>query len=211
MRLTVLGFRQLSNSGVSDVCQPELDGLADRTGELARIAVVHREGLTWVSQAQGARYGLRYDGNLGRGVTLPATATGKAWLATLSDEAAIATVLRSGFGDPAALGRNALRDVAGLLEALARARRDGYATAVEEGEPGMAAVAAAIPGQRAGDAHVGTVSVAGPTVRMNRATLREIAPDVVGVARRLADLWPIRRLQATTTAPGSDRSARVSA
>ncbi|NQW11680.1 MAG: IclR family transcriptional regulator [Alphaproteobacteria bacterium] len=195
MRLAVIGFRLLANSGVNDVCQPELDSLAERTGELARIAMVDGDGLTWVAQAQGARYGLRYDGNFGKQVTVSATATGKAWLATLSDEEAIRIVLTAGFGDPAELGPRAVSDVAGLIEALSRTRKQGYGTAYEEGEPGMAAVAAAIPGVKANMSSVGTVSVAGPAARVTRRRLHDIAPDVVEVARRLSELWPVRQLQ----------------
>src|SRR5690606_4965083 len=33
MRLMILGFRHLSNVGLADVCQPELDYLAECTGE----------------------------------------------------------------------------------------------------------------------------------------------------------------------------------
>ena len=211
MRLAVIGFRLLANSGVNDVCQPELDGLADRTGELARIAMVDGDGLTWVAQAQGARYGLRYDGNLGKQVTLSATATGKAWLATLTDEQAIRIVVTRGFGDPDELGPRAIRDIAALTETLARTRKQGYGVAYEEGEPGMAAVAAAIPGAKPGAAHVGTVSVAGPTARLTRKLLHDIAPDVAAVARRLSELWPIRQLQPAAQLYRPDDGMRASA
>ena len=111
MRLMILGFRHLSNTGLADVCQPELDDLAERTGELARIAIVEADSLTWVAQAQGARYGLRYDGNLGRRVTVPATATGKCWLATFSDEEAVRIVVENGWGDPMETGPKAIRGI----------------------------------------------------------------------------------------------------
>jgi DNA-binding IclR family transcriptional regulator len=211
MRLMILGFRHLSNTGLADACQPELDDLAERTGELARIAMVEEESLTWVAQAQGSRYGLRYDGNLGRRVTLPATATGKAWLATFSDEEALRIVVRNGWGDPMETGPKAIREIEPLLAAIEATRKRGYGIAYEEGEPGMAAVAAAIPGSKPGEPAVGTVSIAGPTVRLNRKSLHEIAPSILTSARRLSELWPVRRFSPTARVPADGPAMRATA
>lgn len=209
MRLMILGFRHLSNTGLADVCQPELDDLAECTGELARIAMVEEESLTWVAQAQGARYGLRYDGNLGRRVTVPATATGKAWLATFSDEEALRIVIKNGWGDPLETGPKAIREIEPLLAALERTRKCGYGIAYEEGEPGMAAVAAAIPGAKPGTPAIGTVSIAGPTVRLSRKSLHELAPTILASAKRLSDLWPIRRFNPSARTPADSPALKA--
>ncbi|MEJ8570008.1 IclR family transcriptional regulator [Microbaculum marinum] len=211
MRLSVLGFRFLSKTGLTDICQPELDELAARTGELARIAMVDGDTMTWVAQAQGARYGLRYDGNLGRHVVQPATASGKARLATMSDDRAVGIVASLGFGDRAELGQNAISSMAELLKELETTRKRGYGIAYEEGEPGIAAVAAAIPASNPAEDCVGTVSVAGPITRQTRQRLDEIAPDVVNVAKRLSELWPIRRYQPLAPNPDSFHNVRKSA
>lgn len=211
MRLMILGFRHLSNTGLTDVCQPTLDRLAEETGELARIAMVEGGSLTWVAQAQGARYGLRYDGNLGRRVVLPATATGKSWLATFSDEEAIKLVIENGWGDPMETGPKAIREVEPLLSALETTRKRGYGIAYEEGEPGMAAVAASIPGARPGEAAVGTVSIAGPTVRLSRKQLHEIAPKVLAAAKSLSELWPVRRHNPLARVPGDGHQLKATA
>lgn len=211
MRLTVLGFRYLAKTGLTDICQPELDDLAAQTGELVRIAMVDHDTLTWVAQAQGARYGLRYDGNIGRRVILPATATGKAWLSTMSDERAVEIVLKNGFGEGETLGPNAIKTMSAFLHELGETRQRGYGLAWEEGEPGIAAVAAPIMGAGPDGACVGTLSVAGPTVRQSRETLAAIAPEVLRVARRLGELWPVRRHQPTAMVPGSFEDIRRSA
>lgn len=203
MRMTVLGFRYLSQTGLTDICQPELDDLARRTGELARVAMADGDTMTWVAQAQGARYGLRYDGNLGRHVVLPATAVGKVWLSTLTDEEAAAIVLAQGFGDPREVGPRAVTSIADLLEQLAITRERGYGFAWEEGEPGMAAVAAVIPARTRDGRCVGTVSVAGPTVRQTKESVHALADDVKAVAARLAELWPIRLSQPEAPVPKS--------
>jgi IclR family transcriptional regulator, acetate operon repressor len=211
MRLFVLGFRYLSKTGLTDICQPELDDLAARTGELARLAMVDGETMTWVAQAQGARYGLRYDGNLGRRVVLSATATGKAWLSTMPEDRAVGIVAKQGFGNRDEIGPNAISSMAELIRELDRTRRRGYGQAFEEGEPGIAAVAAAIPGSKPADSCVGTVSVAGPITRQTHKRLKEIAPDIIRTARRISELWPIRLYQPLAPNPDSFDDIRKSA
>jgi DNA-binding IclR family transcriptional regulator len=57
-RFATLGLKHLANSGVVDVSQSVLNRLADRSGELVRLAVVDYPRLVWVAKAQGARSGL---------------------------------------------------------------------------------------------------------------------------------------------------------
>ena len=198
LRLVVLGFRHLTNTGLTDVCQPELDKLANITGELVRLTVVDGDNLIWTAQAQGARHGLRYDGNYGRPVNLTSTATGKCWLSTL-DQARIEQIITDqGFGDPAEVGPQALRDLDDVLAEINATRQAGYGIAYEEGEPGMCAIAAAIAGSTPDAPCVGTISVAAPTVRTPRDKLQQWAPEVMGLAKRLSELWPIRDFQSST-------------
>jgi DNA-binding IclR family transcriptional regulator len=75
----------------------------------------------------------------------------------------------------------------------------------------MAAVAAAIPGSKPGEPAVGTVSIAGPTVRLNRKSLHEIAPSILTSARRLSELWPVRRFSPTARVPADGPAMRATA
>jgi DNA-binding IclR family transcriptional regulator len=209
LRLLVIAFGYLSRTGLNEVCQLELNRLAEMTGELVRIAVVDNETLTWVAEAQGARTGLRYDGNFGARPCLWATANGKCWLATMPDADAIRIVRDQGFDNPFGLGPYALRSIPALIEELERTRERGYAIAVEEAEAGMAGVAVAIPGTRAGTPAVGTVSIAGPTVRITRDRLHEFALELTNVAKRLSELWPIRQYQSRHVAPTSQEREKV--
>lgn len=195
LRLVVLGFRHLTNTGLTDVCQPELDRMAEETGELVRLTVVDGDSLIWAAQAQGAKHGLRYDGNYGRAVNLTATATGKCWLATLDDKRIAQIIKDQGFGDPEEVGPKALRDDDLVFDEINLTRKAGYGIAYEEGEPGMCALAAAIPGTAPDAPYVGTVSVAAPTVRTPVEKLHSWAPGVVDLANRLSELWPIRAFQ----------------
>ena len=199
LKLPALGFRYLAGTGWPDLAQPTLDALASRTGELARLALVERDTLIWVAKAQGASTGLRYDADAGRGVILHATATGKAWLATLPEERALALVAREGRLGSRGLGPRAASTVAALRRELRATRRRGWGEAVEEGEPGVAAIAAVVrPRRDPGAAACATVSIAGPLARMDAARRAELARMAQASALEIADLWPLRHAGART-------------
>ena len=195
LRLVALGFQHLTNTGLTDICQPELDKMAELTDELVRLTVVDGDNLIWAAEAQGAKRGLRYDGNYGRPVNLTATATGKSWLATLDNNRILQIVKTRGFGDPDEVGSQALRDLDLVMEEITKTRLRGFGIAYEEGEPGMCAVAAAIPGTTKEAPYVGTISVAAPTVRTPLEKLESWAPVVLEVSLRISKLWPIRAFQ----------------
>jgi IclR family transcriptional regulator, acetate operon repressor len=196
MRLPVLGQRFLIGTGIPDICQPVLDRLARESGELVRLAIVSGDGLTWVSQAQGARTGLIYQPQMTGRVNLPVTATGKAWLATLPRGEAVKIILKAGFGNPEHLGPNAVRSVDAMIGQIALSQERGYGLVIEEAEVGIVGVAAAIrPG--GGDA-VGTISIAGPVFRINDNRIPELARLVQAAATDLATVWPLRPLHEPT-------------
>ena len=193
LRVALLGFRYLDARRLPDVTQQALDRLARESGEYCRISVVEGEGLVWVARAQGATQGLRYDPPMGRDVVLHATATGKSWLATLPEEQALRIVYVRGFDTPPGFGERVIRNVDELRRQLAETRRRGYALAVDEGEPGIVAVAQTFRAFEAADAPVsGTISVAGPRVRMSDARVATIAPLLARAAREITQLWPLR-------------------
>jgi DNA-binding IclR family transcriptional regulator len=204
-KVALLGFRYLDARRLPDVAQAALDRLAAAAGEYCRMAVVAGEELIWVARAQGATQGLRYDPPMGRDVVLHATATGKAWLATLPEETALRIVCARGFATPTGLGARAVKTVDEMRQHLAATRALGYASAIEEGEPGTVAMAAAFRTYDSVDAPVaGTVSIAGPLVRLTDARVAELAPLLLATAREISALWPLRQRQSIardTTAP----------
>ena len=193
MRLAILGQQFYVATGIPDICQPLLDRLAHECGEFARLAVVDGHSLVWVAHAQGASGGLMYQPSLtSNTVPLFATASGKAWLATLPTEEAMRIVMRNGGLKVAdRYGPNVIRSVESLLRELKATARRGYGVALSEAEFGVSAVAAAIRAEEGGPG-LGTVSIAGPSARVTEKRLHELAPRVLASAAEFSSLWPLR-------------------
>src|SRR5438477_4013370 len=204
MRLAILGQQFYVATGIPDICQPPLDRLARQCREFARLAVVDGYSLVWVAHAQGASGGLMYQPSLTTNtVPLFATASGKAWLATLPTERAMQIVMKKGgLKDADKYGPNVVRSVEALLRELKATARRGYGLALSEAEFGVTAIAAAIRSGGEGPA-LGTVSIAGPGARMTEKRVQELAPLVLHSAADLSSLWPLRRAGAN----GHHRSA----
>lgn len=185
VKLVSLALAYLSASGMNDIVQPLLDRLAASTGELVRLAVVQGEQLVWVGKAQGARTGLRYDPDAGQQVYLPAAANGLAWLACVSEERAMQLIARQGLERAKEMGPAAPHSLQALMAQIRQTRERGYGMVVDAYEKGTSAVAAAIlrPGSRE---PIGTVSIAGPSVRLTQERLQALAPQVLACAQELA-------------------------
>ena len=189
-----LGLRYLSRFTFMDICRPVMEALALQTRELVRLAVVDKTSLVWIAKTQGSRSSLRIDPLEGRNAILHVTAAGKAWLASLPNEQIkkLVRLKRSGTARAAEpYGPRAIQSTDALIEDLEWCRRRGYAVTYDEAELGVAAVGAAIRnGSAATAAAVGTVSVAGPSSRLKRKDLEQMAEPVMEAARRLSEVWP---------------------
>ena len=199
MRLAVLGQQFYVATGIPDICQPVLDRLAQESREFVRLAVVDGHSLVWVAHAQGASGGLMYQPMLTTNtVPLYATASGKAWLATLTADEAVAKVMHNGgFKHADAYGPNVIRSMDGMLREIKVTTKRGFGIAVNEAEFGVSAVAASVRAGETGPA-LGTVSIAGPSARMSEKRMQELARLVLRGAAELSDLWPLRFRGATS-------------
>ncbi len=196
LKLSQLAFRNLDLRGLPDAGQIVLDALAHKTREYCRLAVVEDENLVWIARAQGATAGLRYDPPMGTEIVLHATATGKAWLASLPETEALRIVCARGFQAGGRTGPNALSDVDALRAHLTETRKRGVALAIEEGEIGTVAMAIVFRAGPAPDAAIaGTLSVAGPLPRMSEDRRDPIAQALREAAQEMAAIWPLRRRQ----------------
>lgn len=191
-KLVALGFQYLAGSG-ADIVQPILDGLAESSGELVRLGVIDGERLTWIAKSQGARSGLRYDPDMGRDAPLSYTASGHAWLASMSDRQALAKVAEQGEVDLLQLGPNAPRTQQALLERLSMAREAGYAWVLESSSIGTAALAAVV--RHPLEARViGVLSIAGPSARLPLSRIHALAPELLSAAAELSAASPASEL-----------------
>lgn len=185
-RLISLGFRCLSTNSISDFAQPVLDNLAAISRELVRLAIVDDARLTWVARAQGASSGLRYDPDMGMDAALFCTASGHAWLASLPEAKALHIVAKQGLDDQGDYGPNAPADTAALIACLQKTRERGYAVVVDSAAVGTAALAAAIV-RPIDQLVVGTVSIAGPSARLNEQRIAALEPALLQAAAELSE------------------------
>jgi IclR family transcriptional regulator, negative regulator of allantoin and glyoxylate utilization operons len=175
LKLVSLALTWLSTGGVLDIAQPVLDKLAGASGELARLGVIEDDHIIFVGKAQGAKSGLRYDPDMGSQPPLHCTASGAAWLSTMSDEEALELVSRQGgIGKAGQKGPKAPKTIQQFLKDLDDTRKREYGIAIDTYETGMAAMAVAVRHPVSG-AVVGVVTLAGPTSRLSIERIRELS------------------------------------
>jgi DNA-binding IclR family transcriptional regulator len=162
--------------------RPVLEALAERTGETVNLAVLDGEGVMHVDQITGNRSVVSVSW-VGRRTPFHCTSNGKV-LAAFADPERLDELLA---GPMPRLTRRTIVDPGELRSHLVDVRARGYATAVEELEEGLTAVAA--PVRRADGQVMAAVSVSGPAFRMRASELPKIAGLAVeagaDISRRL--------------------------
>ncbi len=153
-----------------------LDRLAAASGETINLAVPGPLGVEHLAQ-RDSRHFLGGTNWVGRRVPYYCTANGKILLAFG------AAPLPA--GEPARLTPRTIVDRDRLEAELEAVRARGYATAVEELEPGLSAVAAPVRG-RDGDV-LAALSVSGPTIRLTPSRLDELGALVSDHAAELSE------------------------
>ena len=193
LKLPAIGYRFMQATHLTDVCQPIVDGVARESQELVRLAVLANGNLTTIVHSQGAKGSLVCQSRVFPTLPLHVTASGKAWLATLTEEEALKRVLQVGFGGAAEFGPKALRTVDAIREELRATKKRGYGTAVEEAEPGVSSIAVVIQP----DKHevVAVLAIVAPAVRLTKARIAEFAKIAKQGAVKLEFVWPLRTLQ----------------
>jgi IclR family transcriptional regulator, acetate operon repressor len=163
-----------------ELCREPLDRLAAATGETVNLAVPAPRGVEQLAQ-RDSRHFLGSTNWVGRTVPYHASAVGKVFLA------------HGAAPPPEALERltpQTIVDREELARELETTLEQGYATAVEELEPGLWALAAPL------QAHAGVpgaLSISGPTVRLHDGQLEQLGRLLVAEAKGVS-----ARLQETT-------------
>jgi DNA-binding IclR family transcriptional regulator len=191
-------LRLLLATRLPELCQPILDRLAHETRELVRLTLVQDARLVWIAAAQGAPPGLMYQPAMHGDVVLHTTANGKAWLATLPPTEAMRILKARGLAAVGSSGPRALRSYEAIADDLQRTRLRGWGLAEEEAESGVAAIARAIRPRAPSGAAVGTVSVAGPIVRVTPERYARDDRGSAGIVR-----------EGASRAGGASRGSRI--
>src|SRR3989441_4468139 len=169
-RLLALAFAYAERVGIPGLCAPILQALADETGELVQLAVVEGGSVLFVAKAEGPDQRMRMVPLVGAVAPLHATASGKVWLASLSEAAAAAALTQQGL---ARLAPRTITSRARLLTQLRDVRAQGYAIVDEELVAGGRAGAAPVI---RGDGGGGAGGGAGPAVRVPGPNVAPTAP-----------------------------------
>ncbi|HWF74642.1 MAG TPA: IclR family transcriptional regulator [Solirubrobacteraceae bacterium] len=167
--------RSMLERNVIELARPTLDALAEASGETINLAVPAGHGVEHVAQVD-SRHFLGTGQWLGRTVGYHCTAVGKVFMA-FGRAALPAEPLPR-------LAPATITDPERLRDELEVVREAGFATAVDELEPGLAAMAAPVRGAR-GEV-VAALSITGPTLRMTPARILELQPILTDEARTLS-------------------------
>lgn len=188
IKLASLGLAFLGQTGIGNISQPILDELAKETRELVRMSLAENDELIWVGVSQGSTSGLRYEPGADQGkiVHLASSAGGQAWLAAMTDEEAIALVMKQGLLKQPDPGKDAPATVAELLSVLNTVRENGYSVNANSYLDGMAAVAVPIKNPDTGKP-IGAVSVAGPSVRVTNEVMQSYVAPLKKAAEALGE------------------------
>lgn len=175
IRLVQLANVVLSRLDVRAVARPHLEALVQATGETATLSVPGERDAITVDFVPSDHY-VQHVTRLGRPSIAHATSAGKVMLA----------FWRGGLppGPLAAYTPRTITDPAGLAREIAKVRRQGWAEAVEEREPGLSAIAAPI--FAAGGELEAVVALQGPSGRFDSTAMEAALPLLLERARAVS-------------------------
>ncbi|HET6562562.1 MAG TPA: IclR family transcriptional regulator [Marmoricola sp.] len=154
--------------------RPVCRRLASECGETVNVAVLSDRSALYLDQVAGAS-ALQSHNWVGQHIPLHATSNGKVLLSGLDR-----TEVDRRVGSLTAYTRSTITNRRALHRELAEVRQRGYALATDELELGLTAIAAPVLSSH-GDV-VASMSVSGPTFRLDPDRLEELAPVLVAAA-----------------------------
>jgi IclR family acetate operon transcriptional repressor len=167
--------RSMLERSVLEQAGASLDALAQLSGETINLAVAARHGVEHIAQVDSSHF-LGAGHWVGRSVEYHCTAVGKVLMAFGRATMPARALTR--------LTPYTVTDPLRLRSELDVVRREEFATAVDELEQGLAAIAAPVRG--AGGEVIAALSISGPTIRMTPAQILELKPILIDEARTLS-------------------------
>lgn len=172
-RFLQLGDQARSRRKVFEIARPEVDDLAEETGEHANL-MIEEHGLgVFLYKARGPD-AVRLDTHAGMRVPLQTTALGKTIMAYRPREEVETIVDRHGLPK---VTEDTITDREELFEELAAIRERGYAYDDEERVKGMRCVAAPVTDET--ERAIAAVSVSGPKSRMRESRFTDELPEQI--------------------------------
>jgi DNA-binding IclR family transcriptional regulator len=172
-RFLQLGNQARSRKKVYEIARPEVDELAEKTGEHANL-MIEEHGLgVFLYKARGPD-AVQLDTHAGMRVPLQTTALGKTIMAFRPRSEVESYLDRHGMPE---ITERSITDREELFETLDQVRERGYAYDDEERVKGMRCLAAPITDQD--DRAIAAVSVSGPKSRMQGDRFSEEIPEQI--------------------------------
>jgi DNA-binding IclR family transcriptional regulator len=174
-----LGGRALRANHLYLASRPELEALARKTGETATLEVL-AGGETLILDEVLTQYFMGTTPSIGTRWPAHTTSTGKVLLAFMPP-AELDAFLTHTLPKPT---RHSITQPHLLRREFELVRTRGYAVADEELEIGYVAVSAPVRNHE--DKVIAAISIGGPSVRMNRAKIETVAPQVKQTAEKIS-------------------------
>ncbi len=187
LKIASMGLSYLSSRSITETFQPYLNELAETSSELVRLGLIEDEKIIWIGKAQGAKSGLKYDPDSGNVAYLPASACGLAYLSELDQHDFKRLVEREGFEKAQKFGPNSPKNLTELEQMIEASKQRGYGVISDTYELGMSAMAKIIINPQTGQPF-GTVSIAGPSVRLSPKRIEELAPALHATSDKIASI-----------------------
>ena len=168
--------RGLIGRNLVELAERPMGVLADATGETINLGVAGLGGVEHLTQVEGKHF-LGTTQWVGRTVPYHCSANGKVLLAYDAARTPLDGPLEP-------LTSRTIVDPARLRAEFTTIRRDGFATAIDELELGLSAVAAPVFDEKGNV--VAALSVSGPTLRLTPKRIAELRPLVIKQSRALS-------------------------
>ncbi len=193
MKLFELGSRAVERLALDQHAHPILDQLADVSGETAHLCVLDGADVVYIAKVECTRT-LRIPSAVGQRNPAYCTGVGKALLSHLSPEQLAAYIAETTLRP---FTKKTLTSVADLRANLRQILAQGYAVDDQEREEGVRCVAA--PVRDHSGRVIAAISIAGPTMRVTKERVGELAAHVIRAANEISSRLGYRVVTANGT------------
>lgn len=180
LAVLVLGERALGDVDPRPIVLPDMERLRDAYGHTINLAAFRDSRIVLIEVLEGNR-SIKKGARVGEEDALHSTALGKALLASIPREQALAQLAAHGM--PPTTPHTIVSPDA-MMQELDRVAQRGYAIDDEEGEPGLRCVGVAIRNRRGVPSY--GLSVSAPVQALDAGAIEQIGDALVPIAAELS-------------------------